>query len=155
MPRTYKLTPEGRARISDALRAHWDDPIARAETIARASEAIKAKWAEPEVRQRYLDAFNRRPDVVRKKMVSSAKRGWADPEVRQKRIEGIKASWDRAGAKAERMAAIAAGWVAKLAVPDVPAWVPPSLAGEYIEQALQYDEFDAAKHIRSLLREAK
>ena len=58
------LTPEGRKRISDSVKARWKDPEYREkyaamnrgnrnhteETRARISEAIKAKWREPEYR---------------------------------------------------------------------------------------------------------
>lgn len=47
----------------------------------------------------------------------------------------------------------ARAWMAK--VPKVPLWVPASLAEEYLSRTLEYDEFDAAKHVRSLIRGSK
>ena len=105
MARAYNLTPEGRARISGAVKASWDDPTGRENRIALTTAS------------------------------------WKNPDVRGRRLIGM----------AEGIAARA--WMAR--APKVPNWCPPSLAGEYLPRALEYDEFDAAKHIRSLLREAK
>jgi hypothetical protein len=83
---------------------------------------------------------------------------WQDPDVRERRVAAISASWKDPDSRNRRIIAIAESWAAKAwaaRAPKVPEWCPPSLAAEYLSRALEYDEFDAAKHIRSLLREAK
>jgi len=57
----YCISPEVRARLSEARKKDWADPEVR----ARMSEARKKAWADPEVRARMSEA---------------SKKAWADPE---------------------------------------------------------------------------
>ena len=92
------LTPEGRKRISESVKARWKDPGYREkyalqnrgnrnhtlETRARISDAIKAKWREPEYREKIHSSA---PSAeVRARISSTLKQKWTDPEFRKKML---------------------------------------------------------------------
>lgn len=113
------LTPEGRKRISDSLKARWADPEYRKsyteamvgkrahseETKRRISEAIKEKWKDNE----YRDKISKPPsDETRARISATLKSRWEDPNFREHMMKnsfartdewrqaisrGVKAKW--------------------------------------------------------------
>jgi hypothetical protein len=62
-------SPASRAKVSEAAKARWADPVYREKTIAE----IRASRSDP---------------VVRQKIGSATKKRWADPALREKMIAG-------------------------------------------------------------------
>jgi hypothetical protein len=69
-------SPARRAKLSEATKARWADPVEREKMIAD----IRAGLADPAVRQ---------------KRAAGAKERWADPAIREKMIAGINAATKR------------------------------------------------------------
>lgn len=95
--RSKAMTPEMRARISEKIKAVWEDPEYR----ARASAAYKATWT-PEKRAEYSERLKALPAEERSRR---AKRSMSDPVRRQQMSETGKAAWtpQMREAAAERM----------------------------------------------------
>lgn len=114
------ITPEGRRRISEALKRRWSDPEFREtytksmkgnrshskETRERISEAIRNKWKDQEYRAKIVR--NTPSDEVKSRISATLKAKWEEPEFRRKMLnstfertdswrqaisDGVRAKW--------------------------------------------------------------
>ena len=74
--RTALSSPARRAKLSEATKARWADPVTREKIIAD----IRAGLSDP---------------VVRQKRAVMSKERWADPAIREKIIAGMRTTAKR------------------------------------------------------------